>query len=468
VIASYSIRRVGFAQSIPLSVALLCAVVAARPAAGQDAPSPAGDGVPALGTASEPDPERAAEAFRLASEAFRAKRFDDAYDRAVDAYWAGYGPDALELVAVSALSRGLVPVAFQVYEILAADGNTPAGVRGRAERQLTALKNQAVPLTVVVEGAPAASTEVLFHGIGLGPVFRASPLFAMPGTHDIGVRSARGASESKSVRVVSKEPQTLTFDLVEASADTAVAAVSSEEMPPRVEPAAPVPVVPAPAAPAPVVPAVVAPAPSTPATAPPEPQPPPSPVASEAPVERAPVVEVPAPVSVTVEPTEADARGSSSFGGPQRDSSGAEAIGAVAIRTHGFVTGPVDGNGVSMAVYGGLPEVGVLLGLYAPETWMLAGVKVGHAWELTEFRVGGLGWTLLGPSAELALAVEPERAGFVLDTAVINLAAEVLGLRLDLGDCGWTLRGPRVDVWSMENDAISLGLALGGECRWMF
>lgn len=136
----------------------------------------------AVGEVALPEPTAAREAFDAAVAAFKSKRFDEVDRQARLAYLRGYGAEAVELLAVAALSRTKVSLAHVCYGALVDEPTTPAGIRTRAEKQLAALAAQGAEHTLEV--APAGA-EIAVDGerIGRAPLRRA--ILAMPGTHRI-------------------------------------------------------------------------------------------------------------------------------------------------------------------------------------------------------------------------------------------------------------------------------------------
>ncbi len=160
--------------------------------------------VPALGPPGQPDIAGAQAAFDRAVAALRQKRPTEVDVAAREAYALGFGPDAVELVAVAALQNTHVSLAHACYIALANDAEVPAGPRGRAQRQLAALDGQGGK--IVLEGLPDAA-RITLDGVSLGAAPLSGPVLAMPGAHVLTVtvegfpeqkrtlRFARGKSE---------------------------------------------------------------------------------------------------------------------------------------------------------------------------------------------------------------------------------------------------------------------------------
>ena len=119
--------------------------------------------------------------------AFKNGRMRDAQTLALQANAATPNADAAELVAVTSLRLGEMARAHQVYRRLAAAPGVPDGPRGRAARQLEALRGQGGLLSLSVTPPDA---RVTFDDHDLGPASEASPVFSLPGKHRLGFTAA--------------------------------------------------------------------------------------------------------------------------------------------------------------------------------------------------------------------------------------------------------------------------------------
>lgn len=169
-----------------------------------------------LGPVGPTDTAAAAAAFERAVAALKHKRFAETDLAARAAYSAGYGADAVELVAVAALQTTHVSLAYECYVALLQTPDVPAGPKGRAERQVRALDAQGGRLQLQIE---PAGTRVELDGVFLGQVPLPRPLLGMGGGHTLALSAPGLAPVKRSVRFTRGKVETLSLNLVPSATE---------------------------------------------------------------------------------------------------------------------------------------------------------------------------------------------------------------------------------------------------------
>ncbi|MCK6571533.1 hypothetical protein L6V77_10620 [Myxococcota bacterium] len=129
--------------------------------------------------------------------AFKGGRKVEAHDAAYESWTRGGDPDALELMAVTALHLGRATTAAILYRLLADLDDAPQGLRDRARRQRDALAKQ----SGLVGASGPDGTVVAVDGIDVATLPEPDGLPVLPGEHRVRLIAPDGRSHESRLRI---------------------------------------------------------------------------------------------------------------------------------------------------------------------------------------------------------------------------------------------------------------------------